>query len=694
MTLQLATESKETASGFEVIVRCPQCERGVCRAGDSFQCDRCQQFVRMRGGFPSFCTGDDAFYEHQCTNSLKLPLIDRIGWPWRSLVYLDFLCNERHRRNRFFRRAVKRVPGRGTVLDIGCGGGMEIWKQLGCVVGLSNSLTGLTQARRIYDGCVHADLNRGLPFPDGSFDVIAAIGVVGHFDEEGRNRLLREIHRCLAPGGRFIGVIETIGQWFEQYQRRYPGIGPAYIDAGIRRAGHIGLEPPRQALQRLAAVGFDCEQLELLGAYPSYVDGSFTTSDFESFPPPTRWHAVAKSISRVARHSWITTRLMDNVFGVINSINLRRLGTDWADGLMVVCRKAPSMDAAGDAFTQEWEQVRGSLKLGAIEAELSPLWQVMIKDFSLSGGAGDVARKLFSPNERRSYGFVRTDTAVSALIALERARLWTLHAGSAVLKRVGTWLWHNNLFEPAFGSLMAYPRFLMALKRQGLWEGYRALCRSLDVSPVSFNTAKLYYVASLVRGVRSELPRQEPLSVLEVGGGTGNLAVILGRLGTLGPLSRYVIVDLPEMALNAALVIRHFLPEVPIRFTHLTGFPEGRIDPGVTFVFPGDIDRLPENCVDLSLNIDSFQEMSADQVSVYLALMQRATHNRGLLITLNRRRVYHGKDNNPLLYAYDPRNDIVRWESDPYMTYTLNLSGVDDHHLVRIERVNKADDGS
>jgi SAM-dependent methyltransferase len=290
----------------------------------------------VHDGIPSLVVSSE-LYENQCTNTLELPLIERQRGPLKYLVYLDFLCSERHRRNRFFRRVANRLPRRESVLDIGCGGGMKIWTHLGAVVGLSNSLTGLRQASLTYSGCVHADLYQGLPFPDGSFDYIVACDVIGHFEESVRDMLLAEIHRCLKPGGRFIGVIETIGKLFDVN----PELGSAYIDAGIKRAGHIGLEQSTRALQRLAEHDLACDRLELLGPYPGTVEGFFTQY-FEELPARTRLLGLAKLVARVVRHNRIATRLTDNVFGVINSAALWYLGVEWAEGIMVSCQRSTS----------------------------------------------------------------------------------------------------------------------------------------------------------------------------------------------------------------------------------------------------------------------------------------------------------------------------------------------------------------
>ena len=260
----IGSDGRGVRPPFVLRLLCPSCGQGACSSDANYACDRCGFRVVVRDDIPSLASSSE-LYEHQCTNILELPLVDRVRAPLKYLIYLDFLCNERHRRNRFFRRVLNRLPRAESVLDVGCGGGTRIWTELGAVVGLSNSLSGLRQASLTYSGCVHADLYQGLPFPDESFDYVVACDVVGHFEEPVRDRLLAEIHRCLKPDGRFIGVIETIGKWFESYAAKNPAAGRAFIEAGIKRAGHIGLEPPNRALARLNTNGLSCEQLELLG---------------------------------------------------------------------------------------------------------------------------------------------------------------------------------------------------------------------------------------------------------------------------------------------------------------------------------------------------------------------------------------------------------------------------------------------
>lgn len=119
----------------------------------------------------------------------------------------------------FYRRVHARIvrrwgPASGErVLDVGCGTGVFLKTLAGDYAGLK--LTGLdfsehmlVQARRDARGgrsdaptFVHGSVYE-MPFPDGAFDV--ALNCIScHFYLE-QVRAFREIHRVLAPGGRFF----------------------------------------------------------------------------------------------------------------------------------------------------------------------------------------------------------------------------------------------------------------------------------------------------------------------------------------------------------------------------------------------------------------------------------------------------------------------------------------------------------
>ena len=101
------------------------------------------------------------------------------------------------------------IPG-ARWLDLGCGHRVlppwrevqekELVKSSQCAVGLDYDLDSLRRHRSV-SLRVRGELGR-LPFPDGSVDVASANMVLEHLSDP--VAVFREVHRVLAPGGKFI----------------------------------------------------------------------------------------------------------------------------------------------------------------------------------------------------------------------------------------------------------------------------------------------------------------------------------------------------------------------------------------------------------------------------------------------------------------------------------------------------------
>jgi SAM-dependent methyltransferase len=111
----------------------------------------------------------------------------------------------------------------GRILDLGCGNGLFLaeldrradlsargWE----LHGVDYSPAVLADARRrpyTFDQC---NLEEGIPYPGNSFDVVTAGEVIEHVYDP--DRLLREAHRVLHPGGWLLLTTPNLQAWYNR----------------------------------------------------------------------------------------------------------------------------------------------------------------------------------------------------------------------------------------------------------------------------------------------------------------------------------------------------------------------------------------------------------------------------------------------------------------------------------------------
>ncbi|GAA1018107.1 methyltransferase type 11 [Acrocarpospora pleiomorpha] len=107
-----------------------------------------------------------------------------------------------------------RLPGRGQILDLGCGCGIPVTRHLAAVghqvTGVDISDVQVERARRLVPGAafIRADATE-LDFPPGSFDAVICLYALIHMPLDRQPRLLHDIARWLRPGG---WLLATTGQ--------------------------------------------------------------------------------------------------------------------------------------------------------------------------------------------------------------------------------------------------------------------------------------------------------------------------------------------------------------------------------------------------------------------------------------------------------------------------------------------------
>ncbi len=122
----------------------------------------------------------------------------------------------------FARRAVRFVQGsrKGKkLLDLGCGFGQDAlyfarhgW-QVTAIDLAPDNIRKLQENSSKASGKMHClcrDISKPLPFKDASFDVVYAHLSVHYFDDKTTQKMFREIHRILQPGGFFFVKCKSI----------------------------------------------------------------------------------------------------------------------------------------------------------------------------------------------------------------------------------------------------------------------------------------------------------------------------------------------------------------------------------------------------------------------------------------------------------------------------------------------------
>jgi SAM-dependent methyltransferase len=104
----------------------------------------------------------------------------------------------------FLARICSNFSGQPRILDVGCGTGanLEMLSRFGDAEGIDVSQEALSFCRERGLKNVRWGEAEGIPFADGTFDLVTAFDVVEHLDDDVGG--LKEIYRVLRPGGRAL----------------------------------------------------------------------------------------------------------------------------------------------------------------------------------------------------------------------------------------------------------------------------------------------------------------------------------------------------------------------------------------------------------------------------------------------------------------------------------------------------------
>lgn len=123
-----------------------------------------------------------------------------------------------------------------------------------------------------------------------------------------------------------------------------------------------------------------------------------------------------------------------------------------------------------------------------------------------------------------------------------------------------------------------------------------------------------------------------PTRMLEVGGGA---CVNVAFYHSLNRQMQSIVVDLPETMFFGYTFLRTVFPDMRIVLPHEAGDRDRVRDAEVVFLLPTQTDCVPDESVDFSFNMASFQEMSIATVNHYLALIARKLRYEGRFVSMN-----------------------------------------------------------
>jgi SAM-dependent methyltransferase len=190
------------------------------------------------------------------------------------------------------------------VLEVGCGAGVDLARFArggAAVTGVDIASSAIDLARANFEqqglrGELHVANGEQLPFPDGSFDLVYAHGVVQYTSDP--RRLVEECRRVLAPGGEAIFQVYNRLSWLNALSKLMK-VGLEHDEAPVLLKFRIG------EFRRLLA-GFDQVRIvperfpvksRLHGGWKGAMYNRLFVGTFNTLPRPLvrrfGWHLLA-----------------------------------------------------------------------------------------------------------------------------------------------------------------------------------------------------------------------------------------------------------------------------------------------------------------------------------------------------------------------------------------------------------------
>ncbi len=126
--------------------------------------------------------------------------------------------------------------------------------------------------------------------------------------------------------------------------------------------------------------------------------------------------------------------------------------------------------------------------------------------------------------------------------------------------------------------------------------------------------------------MKADVDAAEINTIMELGSGYGRTAWVYL---TLHPGCRYVLVDIPPALYICEKYLSDMFRDRTIfafrPFEHYEDIKEEYENANIVFLMPHQLELLPDNSIDLFINISSLHEMRMDQIRYYFKVMEKLT---------------------------------------------------------------------
>lgn len=196
---------------------------------------------------------------------------------------------------------------RKRLLEVGCGVGIDLVrfaKHGAIVTGIDLADVAVDLARKNFQrrgvpGDFRTMNGEDLQFPDQSFDVVYAHGVLQYTNDPAR--MIREIHRVLTPGGAAILMVYNRYSWLNAMSKLF-AVKLEHEDAPVLRKYSIG--EFREMLRRFSRIEIVPERFpvrtRLHSGFKAKVYNTCFVDTFNLIPKvlvrPLGWHLMAKVV--------------------------------------------------------------------------------------------------------------------------------------------------------------------------------------------------------------------------------------------------------------------------------------------------------------------------------------------------------------------------------------------------------------